>query len=270
MRFLILVLLLIVGCGTKDPQDPNITETLRDALAKEVNRVQYQLAFKDGLVTKDNDDIGDTALFTGLYASATKLNHGAVLNVPDAILCRSRDMAIGVMIEAVTFKDSAFLSSFMERCGNKTPWSESTRALARMVYRFIEGGPQWKNTADSVLSTMALPLQASISPTGYELHLVALQCFLHMQMGNTNGDVIKAAKILRKSQPKNDFFHYVSVAAAKEGSWNEVATSVLDKLVNWKKEEPHTQWLYERSDTEFPIRNSIGHELVFLGKLLLE
>jgi hypothetical protein len=179
-------------------------------------------------------------------------------------------MAIGVMIEAVAFKDSIFLSSFMDRCGSKTPWSESTRALSRMVHRFIDGDANWKQTADAILATAALPLQASINAAGYELHLVALQCFLHMQIGNTNGDIVKAAKILHKVQPRNDFFHYVSLTAAKDGNWNDLATSVADKLANWKQEAPHTQWIYERSDTEYPIRNSMGHELVFVGKLLLE
>jgi len=134
------------------------------------------------------------------------------------------------------------------------------------VWRHLELAPTTEMEFHAAyVDPLADPL-ASITPAGYQSHLVGVSAYLEQVLSRTNGPGAELAERLADDQPRNPFFVYL-----RDGGTLSVAQQVLalcphprDGLSAVKH-----QWSWERDQDSEAWKESMGWDCVFMANLLL-
>jgi hypothetical protein len=250
MLKLILPILLLTACGgVSNVSQPSLTPPLKQQLQAQVDRIMPQLEFCGGVVSKPNCDIGDAGLFHSLYAS--KQNNAALVSayktIPESIFCRSFEMAyLGPKIMQIKF-------------GVGNPYS--CDALQKNA----------EFQAQKNLTGFNAKIAAETLKPGYRLHLLAVNGYARYLTNSVNAEWADVLDRLHRRQPENLFFDFLSNAthSGSQERFELVATKLLIQARQWPGNSRRTQWSFERSDAEQAWKDSMGHELVYLSKLLI-
>lgn len=220
---------------------------------------------------KDCED-GDSSLWLGLlcisghFASCdaskqTQDSLGKVWRSPrrvgkDTVNSSSRDMVLGFLAGLVVTKDwvaTRKLVDYIENNNDKL-CEDATDNRCNMtdnmwdLIDLVEGGAVVPSSYQARLQA-----QASFGPTGYELHLVAVQLLIIKKLGHTSEWLVNIANTLHHRQPKNQFF--AALAGVR-----------IDPLV-CEQNDHMDQWSLERADDNGAWKASMGWECVFLEGL---
>jgi hypothetical protein len=249
MRLALLASLIVLcSCGKKpevSPPSPN--PTYREALELQIARIEPQLYFKDGVVSKQNNDIGDAGLHHALFASVTTSPDllSAYTRVPESVICRSYDMWLGTQIMQVYGVPQQYDCPDLQK--NK-------EFLLQKNLTALE--------AKAAAETMA---------PGFRLHLLASRVYLLALQNNlTDGWVDVAARMYRRD-PANPYFNFVDnlVHSGSASRYEEAAATLLPRMAAWDG-VTRTQWSVERDTAEEAWKDDAGHSLVFVARLLLK
>jgi hypothetical protein len=111
-------------------------------------------------------------------------------------------------------------------------------------------------------------LNANLNETGYSLHLVGLDVYLRKYiMRNPDPFIELAASKLAERQPQNPFFEYLN-----NGATERAASLVLKRCPAALPPMGHSfyQWMWERSDSSKPDKDTMYWDCAFMGALLLK
>lgn len=270
MRILLTALLLLSACGKANGSDvtPPFNPAYRAELQQEINRIEPQLEFQNGIVSKAGS-IGDGAIFTGLYFSSSDSNPN-LLALGDDVLCRSRDQWLGVVINLAAHRDRDQAAVAFSRCDSQTPWSPRILALTSFAWRSSGMKPQRAMMVNEPSFEVGLAGEARDN-LGYQLHLVSMNVWATVLLNRLTDTGRNAASTMHNRQPQNLWFDYLDNLTHDGDSvrYQKVADSLLIRMKKWA-EGDKSQWCWERSDEENACADDSGHSFVFLAKLLLK
>ena len=304
--------LWLSSCG---PDQTATTSGLSDLSGSAPTPRQYWESFAQmcaGYPSKGGCDDGDMVLFNGLLCATgdpracdqvkysqdsdgrwwrSPRRKGDNLGENNSF---SRDMALGVMLYLVTYRDTAAADRWMDwvrdnrPCIQRKPFGGG--CLIRGAHRFCKDdsdnrctltpaiwgvlGRVYQYLGMSRTSEMrqyedsdgdALPTKATEAPTGYELHLAAVEVFLKAKIDASRVPRETAANKLVNRQPNNPFFRFL-----KFGNNTDLKTRVLSLCPSHRA--PHNsnlrQWAWERDTAESAWRNTSGWDCIFMGNLI--
>ena len=252
--------------------------------------------FKDGMPCKANGDDGDALLFAALkFASSSykpiedleaikscQDETGRFWRSPgrkgnDKVNSFSRDMALGVILMAVSAGDRNFEGSFTSWCkyikktGRLCPNTTDNRAviIPAMWWLISYVDPKLAPAYYSLTRFLLKPylwIEAAVTPAGYQRHLVAVSIFILMILQDSRGCrglTHAVAGELADKESKNPFFQWLR-------GHDEDAKLILESIENKVENNPgsRTQWAWERTDSEEAWRDSCGHDIDFMRNLL--
>lgn len=300
---------LFIGCGTdKTTKKPNLSET--ELLQVQVDRIESQMLMCDGgfafprnnnLDGRVNCDVGDSMLFTGILLSTKPWSgfdamkgaiegsiapSGQPYRAPSYMQGNykgdafSRDQFIGFMHYLVTTKDTrsaaAVITYLKSHENDLCPDASDSRcsmtlgmkALADDVYKYIGIGHQYNVSRDLDDNTMVI--ESNHADKGYPMHLVSQKIFLRVRMDMLNTMQALAAQNLRIREPNNLWFQYLDNLTHKDdsGKYNQIKNTLTTCMQSWQK--PGNTWTYQSGNNVTCEPDSVGSDMVWLGKLLLE
>jgi hypothetical protein len=261
-------LLLLCSCGKASGSDVTlpVNPVYRAELQQEINRIEPQLQFQNGIVSKAGS-VGDGAIFTGLYFSSSQSNPN-ILSLPDDILCRSRDQFMGIIINLAAHRDRDQAAVAYSRCDSQTPWSPRILALTSFAWRTAGMRPQRAMLASEPFFEDGLITEAK-NNEGYRLHLVSLNVWATVLLNRLTGTGRDIARILVERQPSNLWFQYLDNLTHDGDAtrYENTAKDLLGLMQSWPQGD-RSQWCFERDSSENACVDSSGHEFVFLARLL--
>jgi hypothetical protein len=265
---------------------------LRRQLLERRGRIQQWVERCEGSVSKEGCSIGDATLFNGLLclsgdpescdavrsaqgADGRLWRHRQRVNA-DAMDSFSRDMAVGVLAYLVATRDKKLAIDWMnwlerndfKMCSpssdNRCNFTPGFWMLFRDVWAYLEL-PLNDNMNSAVVddSVMAL-LQAQWSPSGYQLHLAAVNALIRKKIGQQTQAIHSLTTTLSLRQPENPFFAYLSIGAKE---------SVLKKTLSWcpaERPSQRAEWSFEREQNHRPWLKSMGWECLMLINFLIQ
>lgn len=269
MKLLLAILLVYISsCGNKQKADTHEPQqnAYQSELQAQIERIEPQLEFQDGIVSKAGS-IGDGALFTALYFSATETNPN-LLSLHDDILCRSRDMWFGVITNLAAHRDKDQAAVAYARCDSQTPWSPRILALTSFAWRTSGMKPQRAMLVNEPFFEDGL-LSEARSNVGYRLHLVSLNVWATVLLNRLTGTGREAARILAERHASNLWFQYLNNLThdGNEIIYENTAKDLFELMKKWPQGN-RSQWSFERDSSEHAELDSSGHEFVFLARLL--
>lgn len=265
---------------------------LRDALLLRKEKTLGWAETCDGVPSKENCDIGDSLLYSGILCLSGQLlgceavkrsqgRDGRVWRAPQRVDADgqdsfSRDMALGGLAYLVASKDTYFASRWMswirhhnkklcaDASDNRCDFSPGLWNLFKEVWRYIGLQPSDEMYGDIINDEFMLPLQTWVSDTGYPLHLHAVNLLLRSKISQFHyfGDV--AARMLVNRQPQNPFFAFVA-----NGKTTEVATRILEQCPV-ERPAARRQWYIERDTADAEWRHSMGWDCIALINFYLQ
>lgn len=247
--------------------------------------------YKQGIASKGRHghEDGDSLLWAALLLAAGETGQADAIRACQDISGRmyrapsrvgldernsfSRDMATGLTLAAASdekLKNGAYknwieyvLANECEACEIHdgrclmTPgiffWAHYLGILVPWYYRYTV-----------YLNRLYLWLACYINPTGYQLHLAGVSLLIQKKLGQWGVLEKKAAARLAKRQPKNAFFQWLS------GNISE-ASFLLDEIImqlSFDGQGDMHQWAWERADEERAWKDSCGHDIEFMKRLL--
>lgn len=107
-------------------------------------------------------------------------------------------------------------------------------------------------------------LSAKTVPLGYQLHLLAVQAYLKMVLGQSRSMRKKVARICHERQPDNLFYKIVY----QETAYEEDFLKFLELCPDPHTFKPADYWLWEKSVQD--PRYSCGWDWVFVGRMMMQ
>lgn len=250
-RLLLTALLLLCSCGKANGSDvtPPSNPVYRAELQTQIDRIEPQLRYYDGIISKDNNDIGDAGLHHALYASVHNSQElvQAYQRIPESIMCRSYEMAwLGPQIMQAKF-------------GVGNPYSCDNL----------------NNDKEYLLQKNLTALNAKIAAEtlkpGYRLHLLMARVYLLALQGNVTSAWADVAARVYRRDPANVFFDTIDnlVHSGSASRYEEAANRLIGQMQVWNG-ITRTQFSPERDSSERAWEEDSGFGLVFEAKLLLK
>ena len=244
----------------------------------------------EGAVAKDKCDVGDALLFDGILClSGEAASCVAVRNAqgPDGRMWRaqtrigkesvnsfSRDMSLGVLAYLVATKDVQLALQWMnwiqnhdgKTCSratdNRCSFTPGFWNLFGDVWKYLGLPKTSEMENDFVSDVLTLPLQVSVAPSGYPMHLLGVNLLIRKAMNASSLSSRTAASILLAREPQNPFFQYLSSA-----SHQDISLELLKKCPE-SKPPFSNQWSFERANSEQSWLSSMGWECIALINFL--
>jgi hypothetical protein len=244
-------LLLLCSCGKASGSDVTlpVNPAYRAELQAEINRIEPQLEFQNGLVSKQNGDIGDAGLHHALFASVVKTQAlaEAYKRIPESIMCRSYEMAwLGPQIMQVVYG-----------VGNPYACDNLNNDKEYLLQ---------KN-----LTALNAKIAAETVKPGYRLHLLMARVYLLALQGNVTAAWADVANRVYRRDPANVFFDTVDnlVHSGSPSRYQDAANRLIGQMQQWNG-ITRTQFSSERDSSERAWEQDSGFSLVMMAKLLLK
>lgn len=149
------------------------------------------------------------------------------------------------------------------RCDMHWSTHQTIWGTMRFVWEKIGLDPTWEmDYADSV-DEQLVSLQSAFAPEGYQLHLVGVEILLYQASGHFSPKLREATEKLVQREPLNPFYEYLA-----HGATHRAAQLTLSKC-SLKEPVKKTQWAWQRTDSEGAWKDSMGHDCLFMEKILL-
>lgn len=295
-KFLTLLVLLLSGCGSREPSSP-IPPSLEQELSARVEAAEkWAIRDANGAPTKvkadGSPDTGDALLWAGILCSSNpakfqasceqvKASQGAdgrIWRHPsrvevDLVNSFSRDMAIGLLLYVQATQDVTFLQKWVdyvvengqactEATDNRCEMTTIIWSLAKLAAPEINLHGKQVLSPKQVLAV--LYAAATGGESGYPLHLIAQQLILLKRAGES-GAVLwqETAKALYKRDSSNALFAYLA------GRLDSATLLMLEQLPA-KRPSGASQWSFERESSSRAWMQSMGWEYVWLYYVMQE
>jgi len=278
MKSLVILACVLSACGSLTKSQPRSLNLA--SLAPKIEALRAWVPTCEGFVSKGECDQGDIALFAGLtclggeeLACQTVKNSigadGKIWRSPKAVNkdtknSASRDMFIGVMAYVIATKDADALTRVSDylAANDNMLCQDATDGRCKMTDNV-------KNLLDHARIYLGLPAlqsvkgysqvlvaQASITPVGFELHLVGLQMLLLKKVGVWNESLQYGSEYLVSRQAENPFFALVAFGASEQ------FVAKMDAQIPTSAPSAQNQWSFERRDDEKAWKASMGWEFI--------
>jgi hypothetical protein len=237
-------------------------------------------------------DVGDSLLWSGLLCLSGEDDfcqaipffqdvHGRFWRHPSRINVEkgdsfSRDMALGALAYILKTRDVAIMDSWMtyiaDHNGKLCPDDSDRRCtvtpklygLFYLVAREIGSNIITPHMRLGVIAddTTAL-IEAKTAPSGYPLHLIAVQILIKQKLGVDNFVTNSVLDVLIEREPHNPFFRFLREGASGKvlSDFNKIYPELPPKRLN--------QWLFQRAWSDRAWLQAVGYDLVFFINLLL-
>lgn len=289
---------LLFACGTKSDTSPSkpTTEGQKAALLEVRQSLESWTTYCEGSIQKRTCDVGDSMLWNGMACltgdviacDAVKRSQGAdgrlwrspQLVENDATNSSSRDMLLGFLAYLVATKDQEAAQKFLSyleahgklcdnaednRCDLDYPQHAGLWGTIAHVWSYIGLTRTATMSAAQVGDDFLIESQALFVPAGFQKHLVAVALLVRKETGHWNTKSEASVKsLLRGEGESNPLLQYLA------GNWEEASTLTLEQAPSAPVSvEERTQWALERDTTQEAWKNSIGHDYLFMIRLLL-
>jgi hypothetical protein len=241
---------------------------------------------KLGFPSKSGGDCGDMVLFNGLlsyagveealgYVPACIAPDGRPVRSPDLVLTPpqedgfSKDMLLGVLLWTLVSRDPAPLErliGYVNRTGCLCPKASDRRCtltpqmtyLTNQVAKAVGCKARLKGDWMPGFLFSALEIaSALVTPLGYQCHLLSVKALVMRLLGHSSS----VPGILARRDSGNPWFLYLA------GDKEKAALTLLS--LNVQPGRGH-QWSWERDSAEKAWHDSMGHDVIFLCRLLLK
>lgn len=185
----------------------------------------------------------------------------------------SRDMATGLTLAAASYPPLAKTSyaKWIEyTLNNKCQACEEHDGRCFMtpgIYWWAHAmgiKVPWYYRITSFINRIYLFIACYVNPPGYQLHLAGVSLLIQKKLGQWGWREKKAALKLAQRQPENPFFHLLAGNKARASWLYDEVKHVLDIEGQGRMH----QWAWERDDKEQAWRDSCGHDMEFIKRLL--
>lgn len=276
--FILLLLLLFVGCGKTERKNvpPNSTN---------IDSIREWAPTCNGYISKDNCDQGDVLAYAGYLCL-----------VGEEIGCRtahdsfdeegrawrnpkheplgdgnsfSRDMLLGALYYFTATKDTETEAKFRkyvkdngilcpDATDNRCEMTPGMWGLWGEVSRYIGVEPNTTMKVNMFVDDKQMYLQSIVSPSGYQRELVAMEILLRSFMARNSTLLNWAAEELYKKEQENPLYELIA-RGKTERFWQ-----LFDQQM--PKEEPayKTHWSIAKEHSQEAWKQSMGWEWVFL------
>jgi len=294
------LVILLTSCGSKSDDDedsgpPKVT-TEQLAALESMSASIRQWAPTCGsqhIACEDGED-GDSMLWAGLLcfsgegqqcvaAMASIGSDGMVGRSPERVVARtenssSRDMLLGGLVAVTTTENQGKANSILSyiedhgndlcedatdnRCNVNPTQYAAVWGTMRKVWDHIGLDTTQDMRNGDLGDDTIIKLESVFSAAGYAQHLVGVHLLLRRAVDTWNSKTQSAADSLRKSQPNNPFFEFLS-----QGKTERAAALTLKYCPKSRPASP-TQWSWQRDEAEQAWLSSMGWECIFMGNIL--
>ena len=242
-----------------------------------------------GFPCKSNNDCGDMVLFNALlafsgveealgYVPACIAEDGRPVRSPDLVSAEpeldgfSKDMLLGVLLWTLVSRDPAPLErliGYVNSTGCLCPKASDRRCtltpqmtyLTNQVAKHVGSKARLKGAWMPGFLFSALEVaSALVTPLGYQCHFISVKALICKLIFSYSSNHTVSA-ILAKRDAGNPWFLWL------DGQEEKAALTLLSLNI---QPGNGSQWSWERDSAEKAWHDSMGHDVIFLCRLLLK